>query len=195
MNEQVVCNLWSAGCDMKQTEDQQTLPHGIHWPGASRLPSTSGRVLAGDLRHVSSYYASEFWEHMDPFSISSVQFSHSVVSYSLWSHGWQHARLPCPSPTPGTCSHSCPLSWWCHPASHSSSVVPFSFCLQSFSLSGSFPMSQFFASSGQSIGVSASASVLPRNIQDWYPLGWTGLISWQSKELSRVFSNTPVQNH
>ena len=190
MNEQVVCNLWSAGCDMKQTEDQQTLPHGIHWPGASRLPSTSGRVLAGDLRHVSSYYASEFWEHMDPFSISSVQFSHSVVSYSLWSHGWQHARLPCPSPTPGTCSHSCPLSWWCHPSSHSSSVIPVSSCLQSFPASESFPMSQFFTSCGQSIGASASVSVLPMNIQDLFPLGWTGWISLQSKGLSRVLPNT-----
>ena len=122
-------------------------------------------------------------------------FSHRGVSDSLWPHGWQHARLPCPSPTPGTCSNSCPSSQWCHPSSHSSSVVLFSFCLQSFPASGSFPMSQFFVSSGQSIGVSASATVLPRNIQDWFPLGWTGWISLQSKGLSRVFSNTTVQNH
>ena len=124
----------------------------------------------------------------------SVQFSLSVMSNSLQPHELQHARLPCPSPTPGVYPNPCPLSQWCHPTI-SSSVVPFSFCLQSFSLSGSFPMSQFFASSGQSIGVSASASVLPVNIQDWYPLGWPSWISLQSKGLSRVFSNTTVQKH
>ena len=124
----------------------------------------------------------------------SVRFSHSVVSDSLRPHGLQHARPPCPSPTPGVYSNSCPLSWWCHPTI-SSSVVPFSSCLQSFPASGSFPMSQFFASGGQSIGVSASASVLPMNIQNWFPLGWTGWISLQSKGLSRVFSNTTVQKH
>ena len=105
-----------------------------------------------------------------------IQFSHSVVSDSLWPHGLQQASLPCPSPTPGACSDSCPLSWWCHPTI-SSSVIPFSSCLQSFPASGSFPWSQFFASGGQSIGVSASASVFPMNIQDWFPLGWTGWIS------------------
>ena len=103
-------------------------------------------------------------------------------------------RPPCPSPTPGVYSNSCPLSWWCHPAI-SSSVVPFSACPQSFPASGSFPMSQFFASGGQSIGVSASASGLPMNIQDQFPLGWTSWISLQSKRLSRVFSNTTVQKH
>ena len=123
---------------------------------------------------------------------SSVQFSLSVVSTSLQTHGLQHARLPCPSPTPGPSSNSCPSSWWCHPTI-SSSVVPFFSCLQSFPASESFPKSQFFASGGQSIGVSASASVLPMNIQDWFPLGWTGWISLQSKGLSRVFSNTTVQ--
>ena len=123
-----------------------------------------------------------------------VQFSHSVVSDSLRPHDSQHARPPCPSPTPRVYSNSCPWSWWCHPAI-SSSVVPFCFCLQSFPASGSFPVSQLFESGGQSIGVSASASVLPTNIQDWSPLGWTGLISWQSKELSRVFSNTTIQKH
>ena len=128
------------------------------------------------------------------FLFSSVQFSCSVVSNSLWPHGLQHARLPCPSTTPGACSNLCPLSQWCHPTI-SSSVVPFSSCLQSFSASRSFPMSQFFASGGQSIGVSASASVLPMNIQDWFPLGLTSLISSQSKGLSRVFSNTTVQKH
>ena len=128
------------------------------------------------------------------FLFSSVQFSCSVVSNSLWPHGLQHARLPCPSTTPGACSNLCPLSQWCHPTI-SSSVVPFSSCLQSFSASRSFPMSQFFASGGQSIGVSASASVLPMNIQDWFPLGLTSLISSQSKGLSRVFSNTTIQKH
>ena len=124
-----------------------------------------------------------------------IQFSHSVVSDSLWPHGLQqHARLPCPSPTPGVCSNSCPSSWWCHPTI-SSSVTPFSSCFQFFSASGSFPMNQFFTSGGQSIGVSVSASVLPVNIQDWSPLGWTGWISLQSKGLSRVFSNTTVQKH
>ena len=104
--------------------------------------------------------------------IFPVQFSRSVVSNSLWPHGQQHARLPCPSPTPKACSNSCPLSWWCHPTI-SSSVIPFSSYLQSFQASGSFPMSQLFASGGQSVGVSASASILPMNIQDWFPLGFT----------------------
>ena len=113
------------------------------------------------------------------------------MSDSLQPHGLQHARLPHPSPTPGVYSNSCPSSWWCHPTI-SSSVVPFSSHLQSFPASGSFPRSQFFASGGQSTGVTASASVLPMNIQDWFPLGWTGWISLQSKGLSRVFSNTTV---
>ena len=128
-----------------------------------------------------------------PFgTISSVQFNCSVVSDSLRPHGLQHTRLPCPSPTPGACSNSCPLSQWCHPTI-SSCVIPSS-CLQSFSVSGSFPMSQFFPSGGQRIGVSASASVLPMNIQDWSPLGWTGWISLQSKGLSRVFSIPQFKN-
>ena len=116
------------------------------------------------------------------------------MSNSLWPHELQYARPPCPSPTPGVYANSCPLSWWCHPTI-SSSVVPFSSCPQSFPASGSFQVSQFFASGGQSIGVSASASVLPMNIKDWSPLGWTGWISLQSKGLSRVFSNTTVQKH
>ena len=124
---------------------------------------------------------------------SSVQFSHSVVSNSLRPHEPQHARLPCPSPTPRVYPNSCPLSRWCHPTI-SSSVIPFSSHLQSFPASGSFPMSQFFTSGGQ-IGASAIASVLPMNIQDWFPLGWIDLISLQSKGLSRVFSNTTVQKH
>ena len=126
--------------------------------------------------------------------INWTEFSRSVLSDSLWPHGLQHARLPCPSPTPGAYSNSRPSSWWCHPTI-SSSVVPFSSHLQSFPASGSFPMSQFFTSDGQSIGASASASVLPMNIQDWVPLGLTDWISLQSKGLSRVFSNTTVQKH
>ena len=122
------------------------------------------------------------------------QFSSSVVSNSLWPYGLQHSRLPCLSSTPRACSNSCPSSWWCHPTI-SSSVVPFSSCLQSFQASGSFQMSQFFASGDQSIGVSGSASVLPMNIQDWFLLEWTGLISLQSKGLSRVFPNITVQKH
>ena len=125
---------------------------------------------------------------------SSVQFSRSVVSDSLWSHELQHARPPCPSPTTRVYQNSCPSSWWCHPTI-SSSVIPFSSCHQSLPASGSFPMSQLFPWVGQTIGVSASASVLPMNTQDWSPLGWTGWISLQSKGLSRVFSNTSVQKH
>ena len=126
--------------------------------------------------------------------ISSVQFSHSVMFDSLQPHGLQHARLACPSPTSRVCSNSCPSSQWCHPTILSS-VAPFSSCLQSFPASGSFPMSQFFPSGDQSIGVSASTSILKMNIQDWFPLGWTGWISLQSKGLSRVFSKTTVQRH
>ena len=124
----------------------------------------------------------------------TLQFSHSVVSDSLWPHGLQHARPPCPSPAPGVYWNSGPLSQWCHPTI-SSSVVPFSSHLQSFPTSGSFQMSKLFASGGQSIGVSASTSVLPMNSQDRSPLGWTGWISLQSKGLSRVLSNTTVQKH
>ena len=122
------------------------------------------------------------------------QFSPSVLSDSLRPQESQHARPPCPSPTPGAYPNSCPSSRWCHPAI-SSSVIPFSSCLQSFPALGSFQMSQFFTSGGPSIGVSASASVLPMNIQDWFPLGWTGWISLPSKGLSRFFSNSTVQNH
>ena len=125
---------------------------------------------------------------------SSVQFSCSVKSDSLWPHEPQHARPPCPSPTPGVHPNPCPLSQWCHPTIPSS-VVTFSSCPQSLPASGSFPMSQFFTSGGQSIGVSASTLVLPMNTQDWSPLGWTGWISLQSKGLWRIFSNTTVQEH
>ena len=126
--------------------------------------------------------------------ISSVQFSRSVVSDSLWPHGLQHSRPPCPSPTPRAYPNSCPLSWWCHP-NISSSVIPFSSCPQSFPDSVSFQMNQLFTSGGQSIGVSALTSDLPINVQVWSPLEWTGWISLQSKGLSRVFSNTTVQKH
>ena len=125
---------------------------------------------------------------------SSVQFSRSVVSDSLWPHESQHTRPPSPSPTPGVHPDSRPSSQWCHPAI-SSSVVPFSSCPQSLPAAESFPMSQLFAWGGQSIRVSALASVLPMNTQDWSPLAWTGWISLQTKGLSRVFSNTTVQKH
>ena len=121
-------------------------------------------------------------------------FSHSVVFDYLWLYGLQRARLPCPPSSPRVCSNSCPLSQWCHPTI-SSTLVPFSSCLQSFPASGAFPVSHFFASGGQSIGISASASVLLMNIQDWFPLWLTGWIFLLSKGLARVFSNTTVQKH
>ena len=134
---------------------------------------------------------------LDTFSgylLSSVQFSHSVMSGSLRPHGLQHTRLPCPSPTPQACSNSCPSSQWCHPTI-SFAVVPSSSHLQSLPESRAFPMSRLFPSGGQSIGTSASASVLPMNIQDWFPLGLTGWISLPSKGLSRVFSDTTVRKY
>ena len=138
---------------------------------------------------------------MNCWIATSVQFSRSVVSNSVtpWTaslqpHELQHTRTTCPSPTPGVHPNPCPLSQWCHPTI-SSSVVPFSSCPQSFPASGSFQMSQLFASGGQNIVVSASTSVIPMNTQDWSPLGWTGWISSQSKGLSRVFSNTTIQKH
>ena len=115
------------------------------------------------------------------------------MSDFLWPHWLQHSRFPCPSQTPRACSNLSSWSWWCHPTI--SSVIPFSSCLQSFPASGSFQMSQFFESGGQSFGVSASVSVIPMKIQNWFPLGWTGQISLQSKGLSRVFSNTTLQKH
>ena len=127
-----------------------------------------------------------FWPSLRVYAW--VQFSHSVVSNSLRPHGLQHTRLPCPLSTPGVCSNSCPLSQWCHPTI-SSSAVPFSSCLLSFPASRSFPMSQFFKSGGQSTEVSASASVLPMNIQGWFPFGLTGLISLQSKGLKSLLQH------
>ena len=149
------------------------------------------------MKHFSYFYFENFkirdmWLPRSQYS--PVQFSRSVVSNSLRPHELQHARPPCPLPTPGVYPNSSPLSRWCHPTT-SSSVVPFSSRTQSFPVSGSFRMSQLFASGGQSIGVSASTSVLPMNTQDWSPLGWTGWISLQSKGLSRVFFNTTVQKH
>ena len=134
------------------------------------------------------------YKHKKAVIQSVSQFSCSVASDSLQPCRLQHARPPCPSPAPGVYSNSCPLSQWCHPTIPSS-VVPFSSCSQSFPASGSFQMSQFFASDGQSIGVSASASVLPMNVQDWFPLGWTGGIFLHTRGLSRIFSNTTVQQH
>ena len=126
--------------------------------------------------------------------ITSVQFSRSVVSYSLWPHELQHTRPPCPSPSPEVHTNSCPSSWWCHPAI-SSSVIHFSSCPQSLPASESLPISQLFTWGGQTTGVSALASFLPMKSQGWSPLEWTGRIPMQSKGLSRVFSNTTVQKH
>ena len=144
-------------------------------------------------------WRSEAWNYFDRtlhnrHTSCWVRFSCSVVSDSLRPHELQHTRPPCPSPTPRVYPNSCPLSQWCHPTI-SSSVIPFSSCLQSFPTSGSFQMSQTFTSGGQNTGVSASTSVLPMNTQDWSPLGWTGWISLQSKGLSRVFSSTTVQKN
>ena len=144
--------------------------------------------MLSNIHTIGKYPHTLFWV------ISSVQFSHSVMSNSLRPHELKHTRPPCPSPTPRVYPNPCPLSWWCHPTILSS-VVPFSFCPQSFPASESFQMSQLFTSGGHSIGVSASVPVLPMNTQEWSPLGWTGWISLQSKGLSRVFSNTTVQKH
>ena len=155
--------------------------------------STHGCQIHASNLHVYRYiYVLSCSPPQPQFSL--VQLSHSVVSDSLWPHGLQHARPPCPTPSSGAYTNSCPLSQWCH-LTISSSVVPFSSCLESFPASGSFPMSQFFASGSQIIGVSASTSVLPMNTQDWSPLGWTGWISLHSKGLSCVFSSTTVQKH
>ena len=142
-----------------------------------------------------TFYPFEYYRNCGPFQFRNhfVVISRSVMSDSLWPRGLQHAQLPCPSSTPRVCSNSCPLSQWCHPTI-SSSVIPFS-CLQLFPASGSFPVSQLFASGGHNTGASALAPVLPVNIQGWFPLGLTGLISLQSKGLSIVFSSTTVWRH
>ena len=147
--------------------------------------------IVTEYQHIADITQGELTRHVPP---SSVQFSHSDMSGSLRPHGLQHARPLCPSPTPGVYPNSCPLNQWCHP-NISSSVIPFFSCLQSFPASGSFPVSQLFASGGQNIVISASTSVFPMNTQDWSPLGWTGWIALQSKGLSRIFSNTVVQKH
>ena len=161
--------------------------------------NTNFSALLLDVSKIGKYLVHS-WPSMDNFFFflaervlyhSSVQFSHSVVSDSLRPHGLQHASPPCPSSTPRAYPNSCPLSRWCHPTI-SSSVVPFSSCPQSFPASGSFQMSQLFASCGQTTGVSVSTSVLPMNTRDWSPLGWTDWISLLSKGLLRVFSNTTV---
>ena len=151
------------------------------------------QILWEDVIKYCSFHLADALSALSP-QFSSVQFSPSVMSDSLRPHGLQHTRPPCPSPTPRVCSNSSPLSRWCHPTI-SSSIITFSSCLQSFPASGSFPMSQLFESGGLSIKISSSTSVLPMNIQVWFPLKLTGLISLQSKGLSRVFSNTTVQKH
>ena len=165
-------------CGTRQQNRHQT-------PTESLLSGNRAEILGTFIAYIVYFYLPNLYP---------VQFSRSVVSDSLWPQESQHTRPLYPSPTPGVHSDSRPSSQWCHPAI-SSSVIPFSSCLQSLPASGSFPMSQLFTSGGQSIGVSASASVLPMNTQDWSPLGWTGWISLQSKGLSRVFSNTRVQKH
>ena len=164
---------------------EHTVFHSASRPLAPLMLETLNKLRSASVPH------SPF-NHME--TLSWVQFSHSVVSDSLQSHQSQHTRPPCPSPTPTVHSDSRPSSQLCHPAIWSS-VVSFSSCPQSLPTSGSFPMGQLFAWGGQSIGVTASASFLPKNTQDWSPLEWTGWISLQSKGLSRVFSNTTVQKH
>ena len=152
-------------------------------------------VMNREAWHAAVQGVTKSWTQFSYWITTSVQFSSVTQSCStLWPHGLQHPRPPCLFPTPRACSDSCPLSQWCHSAI-SSSFIPFSFHLQSFPISGFFPKSQFFTPCGQSIGISASASVLPMNIQDWFPLGWTGWISLESKGLSRVSSNTIAQKH
>ena len=152
------------------------------------------RSHEGSLVVDSGLYRGDTHMHVHTYTWIHTVVAQSLSRARLRHQGLQHARLPCPSPSPRACSNSCPLSRWSHPTILSS-VVPFSFCLPAFPASGSFQMSQLFASGGQSIGVSASASVLPMNIQGWSALGYTSLSSLQSKGLSRVFSNTTVQKH
>ena len=177
--------IFILGVSVHRRPTPDTQPETDRSPASRQLKNTDLGFLEALLFH---------WQYLWETLFSSVQFSHSVMSDSLWPHELQHARPPCPSPTPGVYWDSCPLSQWCHPAI-SSSVVPFSSCPQSLPASGSFPMSQLFASGGQSTGVSALASVLPMNTQDWSPLGWTSWISLQSKGLLRVFSSTTEQKH
>ena len=170
-------------------------PHNHHTKWHFNLPSPQHPDKSWQYWLISSSVFFSLFIFMITCCLPSFsQFSRSIMSDSLRPHGLQHARLPCPSPTARAYSNSRASIRWCHPII-SSSVIPFSSHLQSFPASGSSPVSQFFMSGGQSIGISASASVLPMNIQDWSPLGWTGWISLQSKRLSRIFSNTTVQKH
>ena len=180
--------LWSSAfCKREMREQQWGLTSRTETDGAASIRKYLSNVLSHIV--ICTQDRQLYW-----LSTANVYQFGSVAQscLTLWLHGLQHARFPCPSPTPGACSNSCPSSQWYHPTI-SSSVIPFSSCLQSFPASGSFQMSQFYISGGQSIG--ASASVLPMNIQDWFPLELTGWISLQSKGLSGGFSNTTVQKH
>ena len=191
---QVVSNSWpSHGLQHARPPCPSPSPRVCpsSWPSSRRCHPTISSSVALFSLCLQSFPASE---KVIKIQFSSVHFSHSVVSDSLRPHELQHTRPPCPSPTPGAYSNSCPLIRWFHPTI-SSFVIPFSSCPQSFPASRSFQISQLFTSGGQRIGVSASTSVLPMNTQDWSPLGWTGWISLQSKGLSRVFSNTTAQKH
>ena len=200
-----------SGCKVFRHQTTKCWPKSIFLTGTSKDTHQSGLAALHPLRDEIWCVHQEAWTHhwlvwssssprwaqagqngvrLPEWSQVHEVFSCSVMSNSLQLHGLQHCRPPCPSPTPGACSNSCPLSQWCHPPI-SSSVVTFSSCLQSFPASGSFQMSQFFALGGQGTGVLAPASVLP--IQDWFPLRWTGWISLLSKGVSRVFSNTTFQ--
>ena len=197
---QFSCSVVS-DCDLMDCRPPSSSVHGISQARILEWVSISfstGSSWARDWGHISCIgrWILYHWatREVPTLMISSIQFSLSVMSDSSRPHGPQHARPPCPLPTARLYSNSSPLSRWCHPTI-SSSVVPFSYCLQSFPASGSFQISQLFISVGQNIGVSASTSVLPMNTQEWFPLGWTGRISLQSKGLSRVFSNTTVQKH
>ena len=201
------CPSWS--CNLRQVNISEchshpkrgiTKPLGLWEINETKYAQVPGMLLGGNSLQVSILDFAYKYVHLTPSHIMGPeippvsQFSCSVISDSLWPHRLQHTRLPCPSPTPRACSNSCPLSWWCHP-NISSSVVPFSSCPQSFPASGSFPMSQFFSSGGQSIGVSASASVLPMNIWDRFPLGLTGLISLQSSLLQHHSLKASILQH
>ena len=189
------CSSGPAGKLRGLWNTQRPMASPLWNPSASMTPARSScqRMKTGCWKGLKKHQLL-YPAYCSDLFFSSVQFCRSVVSDSLQPHESQHARPPCPSPSPGVHSNSCPSSRWWHPAI-SSSVVPFSSCPQSLPASGSLPISQLFAWGGQSIGVSASASVLPMNTQDWSPLGWTDWISLQSKGLSRVFSSTTVQKH
>ena len=191
------CPFYHKGLECKSRKSRNTWSNRQIWPWSTEWSrGMADRVLPRELTSHSKHPLPTKQEktlHMNITRFSSVQFSHSVMSDSLQPHELQHARPLCPSATPGVYPNPSPLSQWCRPTI-SFSVIPFSSCPQFFPASGSF-RSQLFVSGGQSIGVSASASVLPMHIQDWFLLGWNGWISLQSKGLSRVFSNTTVQKH